>query len=486
MLALFERLTRAAEKRDFSVALVLGAVAWVASLRMLGERIFSMGAQPLTRAPMPWFTHIFGFYLALLCVLGAVLARVVPVDWRRAQNLVAMGLLMGVTPPLIDSVAVGVNTFSYEYRPGAGKLPWLLSGDVRVLPPGETFILWCSVVMMGVYAGRRSRSWLRGAAASGLTYALVLVFLVGAPTVSALLSSRTGLAPSEWRVVLFALFAELGLVVTLRLELRALQRLPQVALPVLFCLAGAALRGSLSGPAFVVASHFALVGMGFALSNDWYDREEDALRGPPPRIDAQGAALLSVVPLTGALGLMAFRVEAGLCVLAFAVVAHAYQADPLRLKCVFPLSYKTEGLLAGAAMLGGISCDPGRLPVLAEVAVAAVVALGTPAALVFKDYKDVDGDAAAGVKTAFVFAESRGWSRERMRLVAAVLLMVSLAVAAVWLLRQSRDGVAVAVAGVIAVACLLAIPKPRLAVVACMVSAELGLAAVVWSLARSS
>jgi 4-hydroxybenzoate polyprenyltransferase len=482
MFRLLDRLTRAAEARIWTPALAVSAPAWVAALRMLGERYLAFGDRPLARPQLPWFLHTFAFYLALLCVLGALLARLVPVDWRRAQNLVGMGLLLGVLPPLVDCGVLGRNRFAYEYHSGSGGLPWLLSGAPTVLPPGETTVLWASIVMIGAYAWRRSSSPLRGVATAVATWFLVLVFLVLQVRLTGWASAATGLAPSEWRALWLAAMAQVGVVVGARAGRRWLERLPQVLLPVLFVVLGAALRGRLDGAALLVAGHFTLVGTGFALANDWYDRAEDQARGRTSPVDAGVAALVALIPLTGAASLLATRVEAGLCLVAFAVVSHAYHADPLRLKCVFPLSYKTEGLLAGLALLAGLVADTSRLPVAAELWVALAVGLGTPAALVFKDYKDVDGDAAAGVQTAFVFAEARGWARRRVLAVAVALLLVSLAVPLLWLSAQGVGAswlVGLGLLATLGAAALWWAPKADGAVRAALLCAEafLGLSA---------
>ncbi len=484
MIRLFDRLTKAAEKRGWSPALALSAPAWVAVLRMLGERFLAEEWRGL-RPGWPWFVHIFAFYLALLTSLGAVLARVVPLDWKKAQSLVGMGLLLGVTPPLIDTLVLGRRAFAYEYAGLFAPMPWSLSGSPKWLPPGETTVLWVSITFMGLYTLRRSGSWLRGLVSSALTYGLVLLFLVLVPGWAAQAGQASGLAPSEWLVLGLVVASQLALVVAQRAERRLVARLPQLVLPALFVAAGAALGGALDGPALLVALAFLVAGAGFALSNDWFDRQEDQAQGRTSPVDQGGAALLSLVPLVATAGVLAHRPEAGLALVAFAVVAHAYHADPLRLKCVFPLSYKTEGLLAGLAAVAGLCARPERPPSAGALWTVLAVAVGTPAALVFKDAKDVDADAKGGVQTAFVFGERHGWPRRRTLAISAALLFVSLAVPAAWLWTRGAaptPTLAVAALAAAAPAVLLLVPRKDVAVLAAMLCAEAALACVAWAL----
>jgi 4-hydroxybenzoate polyprenyltransferase len=260
---------------------------------------------------------------------------------------------------------------------------------------------------------------------------------------------------------------------------RALQRLPQIALAPLLVAAGAALHGRADGAVLYAASLFALVSFGFALANDWYDRREDEAAGRPLRVDGDAAAAFTLLPLVAVGAALAARIELGLCAVAFATVAHGYHADPLRTKCIFPLSYKTEGLLAGLAFAAGLCADPQDLPSAREIAVALIVALGAPAAFVFKDYKDADADRAGGVRTAFVWAEERGISRRAMLRLSAALLFVSLAVATAFVGARGPPTADVALLAALALVCALAlvlVPSPARAVALAMLGAEAFLA----------
>lgn len=481
-----ERLFRAAERRAFSPALALATPVWVALVRSLLERQLAASEGGQGRGAFAWFAHVVVFYLALHLTLGAVLVALARVDWKRASALVGMGLVLGTLPPLIDVAIYGRGQFGYEYFPSLGALPWSLHFPPRVLPWGETVVLWATVALMTIATLRQTRSAWRTVATALATYGCVVLFLVLLPMAARRASGETGVAPSEWRNVALATTGLLSLTWSLGVGRRALARLPQLVLPPLLVVLGGAVHGGVTGAVVLVAIQFAFAGLAFTLANDWYDRHEDGAQGRAPGLDEDGARWVQVVALAVGLHLIAVRLDAGLCLVGFAVVSHAYHADPLRLKCVFPLSYKTEGFLGGLAFTAGLVAAPDMAPATHELWVALAVTVGTPVALVFKDWKDVDADAAAGVRTAFVVAEARGWPRRRTKAVATGLLALATGCTTAgvwWLARPSVEALlglaALAAAGP---AALSLITSPKRAVMAAMVATEVHLAVAAWVL----
>lgn len=484
-----ERLFRAAERRPWTLGLALATPAWIAVVRMLLERELSIGPVPLGRPPFPWFAHIFVFYLALSVTLTALLARLTKTPWTTASGPVSMGLTLGTVPPLIDVAVYGIGRFTYEYQPVLVDFPWTLHHPPHVLPWGETTVLWLTIVLMVLAGLRANIGALRVALLGVLTWALIIVFLVGIPSASQQLSNELGLAPSEWRNTLFAIVTFAGAVMGTGNALRLLRRTPHVLLAPLIALLGAALRGGLDGSLVLTAVHLALLSAGFVLANDFYDRVEDAASGRGEPVDEPSAHLLAVVPLVPVMHVLAFRLELALCLIGFAVVSFAYHADPLRLKCVFPLSYKTEGFLGGLAFFAGVTSVQPALLKPALLWATLLVTLGTPAALVFKDWKDADGDKAAGVRTAFVVLEERGWSRTLVSRAAAALLLLSLVVVAIgasqWVHATAMKTVLlVSLAMAAGVPLVLGAARPRVSVALSMLLAEAQLAATAWVLTR--
>lgn len=479
---LFVRLARAAERRAWTPLTPFASAAWVAAIRTLAERYTALAGRNEPRNPVHWFLHVFAFYVALHFCITALVARATPVDWRKASNLVAMGLLIGVVPPFVDVAIYGPGAFAYDYGSGFAGFPWLLSRPPFPLPPGETLVLWGSVAFVGAYGLLRASSALRRVVLVVGQYALIVLFLGGlGAAIEAVRAALPELAPTQVRVPLLVFAGVAGAIAAGGAGGRLLARLPHALLAPLFVLLGASLHGGIADAAWWAAALFLLAGASFALANDWYDRREDALQGRPLTVDGDLARVLTLLPLLTAAFALSVRFEVGLALVAFAVVSHAYHADPMRLKCVFPLSYKTEGMLAGVAFVAGAGADQTREPASWMLLAALAVALGVPGALVFKDLKDVESDRSAGVRTLFVVAAERGWPAGRAFTLALALLVTCLGVLAAFVVARAGPGPGAVATVVLAAASplmLLALRgAPAKAVLSAMVLAEGAIAA---------
>jgi 1,4-dihydroxy-2-naphthoate octaprenyltransferase len=170
--------------------------------------------------------------------------------------------------------------------------------------------------------------------------------------------------------------------------------------------------------------------------NGYFDRREDAEQNRPARVtrdDAIVVATLSiplwVVFARGHFWVVAFAVL-------FTVVGFAYHADPFRLKCVFPLSYKTEGFFAALCIGAGMLTHPRVTLGWEHLTVAFLVGGGASLVAMGKDYKDVEADTAAGVRTVFVVLAGRGSSERKILLLVTTLTAACLAVPVIWIATQ--------------------------------------------------
>ncbi|MBN2360720.1 MAG: UbiA family prenyltransferase, partial [Deltaproteobacteria bacterium] len=263
---------------------------------------------------------------------------------------------------------------------------------------------------------------------------------------------------TAWFALATALVAYLVLRPTLVVE--GLQRLPQIALGPALVLLGAAWAGKVNVHVGAVALAFAGAALVFALCNKHYDRREDEASGVTTEVNHDDAVALYGWALLVALSLWKTHLFAALCLVLFLVATYAYHGDPLRTKCVFPLSYKSEGFFAASAFVAGLLATPGaRLDAgdaLATFLIFGGFFLSAPA----KDAKDIAGDRAAGVRTLYVVLEERGVSFAVAHAIAGASLAACLAVPIVYLALRATAGPWLGVSIAIALVAVLATRLP--------------------------
>lgn len=171
-------------------------------------------------------------------------------------------------------------------------------------------------------------------------------------------------------------------------------RYPELFQPVMWSLAHAL------GAAVVVG----LLWVGVALVNDLSDGVIDRLSNPgrplvSERVRRGTVTIWAVGSLVIALGLVAVE---GSDLALWAVVAAialglAYSLPPLRLRTNGVVANAIIGLGVGGALLGGMMAQ-GTIPAQGLVSAGSLGWLAAAASMV-KDFKDVDGDRAGGVRT---------------------------------------------------------------------------------------
>lgn len=443
------RFVHGIERRGASGATPILAAVWIAGWRVMEEYTFVYVPRGLMRDAVVWLGHIALFYLALIVSIAALLRWTTGRSSTKVLPAVAAGLILGVLPPLIDVVVYGPGNFNYHYRLDFfATFPPLLYDPPDATPLGEAVTVWLSVGFMGVYAWVVRSSWWRIALTLIGHYALIVLFLVIVPSsgfalhalvreVSANEAVGTLLTALTF-VAFFAMRPELGA--------RALVRSPHALLAPSMVALGAAIAGRLDAHAWLAAGALFVSALVFTLQNDHYDHVEDAAQGRRVLVTRDDALML-VSFLPGLwLTLSSGHAWIALAGVLFLVVTHGYHADPYRLKCVFPLSYKTEGLLALVCLVAG-ALAPGRVALAPlTVLLLLLVAGGFSVASMLKDFKDVGADRAGGVRTIYVVLTQRGWPEERVHLLVLALLASCLVVGPVWLAANGASLVGIALA----------------------------------------
>jgi hypothetical protein len=464
-----KRFIAAIEKRGSSAWTPLMVTVWIAGIRVVEEYLLVFLPRGMQRDPLVWMGHVTLFYLALLFCIAALLRLTTRREPQLILPAVAAGLIFGILPPLIDALVYGPGKFNYGYQPRLdSSFPFLLYAPPTEIPVGETCALWLSLAFAVVYARvAAAASWLRVALTGVGFYGLILVFMGILPPLALWLVNATR-APSVNELVGgLLLVAIAGGLAVLRppLALRFVVRLPHILLAPALTLVGSALVGRWDANTAIAAAATFVASTLFALHNDYFDRQEDAAAGRPQAVTRDDVLMLASVTLP----FWALLTEAHfwpmlLCLL-FWVVAYGYHGDPFRLKCVFPLSYKTEALLALLSGLAGMLTHPRLIPTAGQLVALLLVAGGASLVAMLKDYKDAPADTAAGVRTLFVVCRARGLPERRVLAVALTVVTACLAIPVIYL--ATLGAVAHAVAMGVITACVpptfLVLQRRRLA-----------------------
>ncbi len=435
---LLARFIRAAESRPFAGHHIVLAAAWVAGVRYLEERALILDAQAVGGSDSAAATFLIWtcFYLGLGLCVAALLTATAKVEFRPALQVAGFGLLLGVAPPLIDAAIYGRGGFTYWYQSDLSTAALLFSPQTG-LPIGESLVVWGTVLLVGAYVFEKTRSWPRALLAGAGQYGFWLLFGVVAFRAAHALSGETlGLE------VKCGLFLGVGLAAYLVLRpglaREALARAPQLALGPAFAFLGAQLAGLDRASTLVATLAFFAACLVFALTNLHHDRREDEALGRTTTVLGDDVAFLVGWVGLATLALVPRHPGLAVALALFLLTAHAYEADPLRIKCVFPLSYKSEGLFAAFALVGGMLADSRHALSARDAWAALLVFGGVSVASPYKDAKDLAGDRAAGVRTLYVVLEGRGWTLEKTHRLARALLFSCLLVPVVGLLAAGE------------------------------------------------
>lgn len=424
MTRIFSRLIRAAHARPFHPLLPLWTAVWVAGIRFLAEKALVYDANPAPMNVLGALLSWVAYYFALAMSMAALVRIATASEWKRSLQAVSFGLVVAILPPFLDVILYGRGHFSYRYQVDFAPEAWLFFAPSRGLPLGETAVVWGGIALVAAYVYFETRSWWRAALAACAQYALGIVFGVALPVAEQWLARQPGMAAvgDNWLVAWMCLGLALVSYLVLRPQLfrATFLRLPQIALAPAIAFLGAAYVHQKDALAAVAATAFAGVAAAFALTNLYYDRQEDEAQGRALRVDHDDVVWLYAWAALLCLTLMRYETELCLCLVLFLLTAHAYHADPLRLKCLFPAAYKAEGFFAATAFLGGIVAHTSYRLASRDIWATALIFGGFSLSAPFKDAKDIAGDKAAGVRTLYVVLER--WPVARVQLLTSAVL----------------------------------------------------------------
>lgn len=444
---------------DARVAICM--ILFVAGVRLVQEAAL-FGYEVRAGELLGFMPDFVGFYTVMFLSVWAALRFGLPGEGDRVTNLAAVGLLLGLLPPLLESLVRNVPEAPYDYF---WAWEWLFHSPERQ-PVSETITLWFAVLGPGLVSLWHTRRPGRAAATSAFTWCLLVLPIVVFPGLLAehvdndTVRFANTLASYAWCILLYV-------------ALRGRRLWPSFA-RVNHALPFGAL--ALIAASWVGQSLFDMAWRALLMTwtwtvliihNDHYDAEEDRTQGRPEGATGDDVAWTMLLLLN--LLLMVFH-RAPLVGLAAAMMLLAgflYQHPAMRLKRHFCLSYKVEGVWATCAVAAGLALNESFAPDR-PLFFACLLAFGGGALLSMpKDWKDIDADRAAGIPTLYVrlSRDDEGALRLHRRLSIAVAAAMALSLGIALAIGAHPVGLALATAAAAgAVAALLVEKRPRVAV----------------------
>lgn len=386
-------------------------------------------------------SHYAAFYLATLTGFSAIGAVLLGQSWRKTVQVVALGVLAGLLPPLIDVFWLGLGGFHYSYLDrfyptlhGAGN------------PYSEAIVAWSALGAFSLYIYIRGRSLFRALLGLGLAYAYLVLIVTAFPdSLKAFLGSVSGTA----RTFMF-LFLAYGIYVGshFRRFKPSLKRVNHSLPWVVLIFLGATLAGGIREMTWLQALIVLFVHQGIVFANDYYDRDEDTINQRTSLLDKDDVAMIHGLIAWMAVQMSLMKPRLGALYILYILVATAYHHPAFRLKRILPLNYMIEGLVAALALLIGMASTDRFDFTGAELMYVGLAFAGFAAASPFKDYKDIPGDEKTGTQTLYVFLKRRGWGLDRIHTLVSATVLCFLAVPAVFLYLK---GVSLPIVGLMSV-----------------------------------
>jgi hypothetical protein len=384
-------------------------VVFVSLVRTVGEWIVGrpLGVQSMDVLPtslVVGFAQGLAFYALCFFLFSAWLAVILRRRLDQTGGVASVGLLAGVFPPLLDGVIAPGHEISYGFSvPG----DWLFTSEA--VPPGEAIVLWVVIVSIGLFVWVVRRSALDGLLALAGAWVLMQFIMVFEVAALECLLADTG-RPVQ-RVVYLGVTFGVFVLLRARALLPSLVRINH-ALPLgAISLAGALWVGHGWPAALALAALMTTSMWIVVVQNDWYDREQDRRGGRRVGVERNDCTWMWFFYLAGVLTVMAWSQVAGWLLALYLAAATLYHLPGVRLKRVFCVSYKIEGVWGATAFLLGARGAPGAYgsPIDGWILWPVLLAFaGQSLVSGLKDYKDVEADAAARVYTWYTLARRRG------------------------------------------------------------------------------
>lgn len=341
------------------------------------------------------------FYLVVFILFSVILRYALSMPFKYVSNVVCVGLLIGLIPPIIDILLQNRDSVRYIYF---SKFTWSLFEKGQSV--SESAAIWIAIVGSGMFVLAMSKSISR--ALGTLVAAYVATQLCSGLVI---LIRSLEVNNAYWVSITWLAISLLGYAFLRGRKLwgslsRVVHTMPHSLL--VFCGAAWIRRDLWKATGDMVL--LMMINLVIVIQNDYYDRKEDTIakRGTRTSLDDVifGNFIVFIILI---IQLDSNQMLAFLLFL-YCIVGFVYHHPSVRLKEHFCLSYKAEGITAMLAVLIGTFGTAGSY-VKESMLLPCLLALGGGTVLsIPKDWKDVESDREAGIPSYYVLLTKKGRS----------------------------------------------------------------------------
>lgn len=376
------------------------------------------------------------FYAQLAWLYAAAASILTGLGWRRTLGPALAGTLAALLPPLVDAAIYGAGRFNYFYQfdyPG-GMLRLMPVDLGRGIPFAEVIVAYGGACLLASYVGGRTRSLTRATLALVTGYGLIQLWGGILPTLAARLNRHLGLDLLD-ALNLVQTVTVVAIYFGLNPELfrQTARRLAHILPAPLLVLLGAAIGHHPVGAGVAVALSAGLVSASVVQQNDYFDRQEDIANGRLLASSRHNVRFSQAILVLLLVVVSAYRFAPAGLLLVFVGLTLLYHHPRFRWKRRLVLSFLIEGACAASMVAAGLlaasAADASQIVWLGPAVAFLAFALGCA----FKDYKDIDGDQAAGNETVYTVARKQGWSIPKVQRIVTLFLVVLTVAPIPWL-----------------------------------------------------
>lgn len=412
------------ESKPHSIYGVLFMVLLVTSIRTIEEWLH----HKLKDLNLNFILHSASFYMAMYMVNVTNLSIILKRSWKEFSSIVAVGLVIGILPPILDIFNPNIGKQDYTYLTAFSVF---LTSPKEAL--GETLSAWIWIFGFSFYVGYASKSVKSFIFGLSLVYGTVQCTAWLTSVIIEFVKKQSDINVSHlFSCLWWILIALIFYIIQNKARFnRSIMRFHHAVVWGVLTLVGAkAALGQLNGWSFLYAFIMMINFFFILIENDFYDKAIDRLGHRASSVESDDLIFIYYCHIVWILIAGIIHVLFGLLVFTFFMLSLAYHLPSLYFKKHFFTNSCIEGFACMLCILAGASIS--TVPNQSIVILMVLGGIGFMMASNFKDYKDFAGDLAAGMNTLYVYFAKKGWGSRKANQCVVCMLFVVLMIPNLW------------------------------------------------------